>query len=122
MEFCNYAIIAISVAFNHAIHRIGEPIGKLFPRPKDVWHEKVKKRPKLHQTILQRSTSQKQSPLRIEVYQRLPPLALKVFNILCLVQNQVVPLLSFEGEGILDDKLIRCDDYMVPIGLMYNVQ
>lgn len=62
----------------------------------------MKKGPKFGEIVLQGSSSKQQSSLRVETDQSLPPLTLKVFDIVRLVKNHVVPFLSFECERILD--------------------
>lgn len=66
-----------------------------------MWHKKVKKGPKLCEVVLQRSSCEQQPSLRVETDQSLPPLTLKVFDIVRLVKDHVVPFLSFECKGIL---------------------
>lgn len=75
----------------------------------------MKERPQLHQIVLQWGTSEQEAPLSVKVDQRLPPLALKILNILRFVQDQIVPLLPLEGEGILNRQLVRSNDDVVPI-------
>lgn len=59
---------------------------------KDVRHQEVHQGPQLHQAVLQRGSSEKEASLRVERQERLPPLALEVFDVLGLVQDKMVPL------------------------------
>jgi hypothetical protein len=80
VQSTNNSVILVPRALNDVVHRICEPVGELLARSKDVRHKKMKQRPKLHQTILERSTRKQKSPLGVEVNQRLPALALKVLE------------------------------------------
>jgi len=57
--------------------------------------------PELHHIVLERGASQQQAALGIEPEEGLPPLALKVLDILGLVKDHIVPLLAAEGEVVL---------------------
>lgn len=81
----DFLVLVCIAALNHARHRIGEPVRELFPGPEDVRHEEVQETPQLHEIVLQRCSCKEESTLRVEVDQRLPSLALKVLDILCLV-------------------------------------
>lgn len=58
-------LIIFLAAFNHPSQWVGEPLLELTVGLEDMWHEKVHKRPQLHQTVLQRSTSKQQSPVTL---------------------------------------------------------
>ena len=68
--------------------------------------------PKLHDIILQGGSSQQKSPFGIEPEQGLPPLAFEVLNVLGLIQDHIVPLLSSEGKMVLNYQLVRGDAHM----------
>src|SRR5438552_18053385 len=56
--------------------------------------------------------------IRIEIEQRLPPLRSEIFDIVCLVENHVLPAFSTEYLLIVDDELIRRYAYMPCIFLI----
>ena len=60
--------------------------------------------------------SQQQTSLRIEIDKGLPPLALKVLDVLGFIQHQIVPPLSPKGKCILNRQLVGSNDYVVGIG------
>ncbi len=70
------------------------------------------KGPKLHHIVLEGGACQKETSPGVEPEQRLPPLTLKVFDVLSLIKHHVVPLLASEHEVVLDDQLVRCDANM----------
>jgi hypothetical protein len=80
MQSTNNSIVLAPRTLNDVVHGIRKPVGELLAGSKDVRHEKMKQRPKLHQTVLERSASEQESPLGVEVDQGLPALALKVLE------------------------------------------
>jgi hypothetical protein len=54
----------------------------------------------------------KMLPLCLKIEQQLPSLRLKVLNILCFIQNKVLPLFTPKTLMILDDQFVRCNAYM----------
>ena len=66
----------------------------------------MKKRPKLHEIILERGTRKQQATLSIEIDQSLPPLTLKIFDVLRFIKHEIIPFLSLERKRILYNKLI----------------
>lgn len=57
--------------------------------------------PQFHEIILERSSSEQQSPLGIKIEQSLPPLGFPIFDHVGLIQNQIFPLLPPKHFGIL---------------------
>jgi hypothetical protein len=72
----------------------------------------VHQTPQFHDIILQWSSSQQQSPFSIESQQCLPPLRLKILDILRFIQHHVVPLLPSKRKMVLYHKLIWCNAHM----------
>jgi|LauGreDrversion4_2_1035121.scaffolds.fasta_scaffold22543_5 hypothetical protein len=66
-------------------------------------------RPELHHIILKRRACKQESALSIEAQKGLPALALKVFDVLSLIEDHVVPLFATECKMVLDHQLIRGD-------------
>jgi hypothetical protein len=64
-------------------------------------------RPELHHIILKRRACKQESALSIEAQKGLPALALKVFDVLSLIEDHVVPLFATECKMVLDHQLIR---------------
>jgi hypothetical protein len=65
--------------------------------------------PELHQTVLERCTSEQQTSPRVEPEQRLPSLRSEVLDVMSLVKDQVVPRFASEHAFIGEDDLIRRD-------------
>lgn len=77
----------------------------------------MEKGPKLKKCVLQGRPRQQQSSLSVETDQCLPPLALEVLDVLGFVENEVIPTLALECEGVLDGQLVRCNHNMIHIRL-----
>lgn len=71
-------------------------------------------------THLKGGSSQKKTALSVKVNQCLPTLTFKVLDVVCFVQNQVVPFLSFESKTILNCQLVRSNDDVVEVCLAYG--
>jgi hypothetical protein len=56
----------------------------------------VKQRPKLADIVLKWSSREQEARSCIKIKKCLPPLRLIVFDVLSLIQDHIVPLLSFE--------------------------
>lgn len=72
-------------------------------RCKEIWGQS--NLPQLHEIVLQRSACQEKTTLALKVEQQLPTLGFEVFDMLGLVQDKVVPLLSSKTLVILQGKL-----------------
>ncbi len=57
--------------------------------------------PELHEIVLQGRARDEQAALRVEVEQRLPPLALPVLDHVRLIQDEILPLLPLEHLCVL---------------------
>lgn len=67
MESFDKTFVIFMTSFYHSCERVSKPFFKFSVRLKDMWHKEVHERPQLHQTILERSSSQKQPSLTLEV-------------------------------------------------------
>jgi hypothetical protein len=94
------------------VEGVREPFFEILLAAENGWHEEVHQGPELHDIVLQWRPRQQQSAFGVEPKQGLPSLTLKIFDILGFIENHVVPLLSPEGEVILDHKLIRGNTHM----------
>lgn len=72
----------------------------------------MQERPQFTNVILQRCSSQQQTMFSVKIEQNLPPLRLKIFDMLCFIQDHIVPLFSFEHFLVLQSDFIWCDAYL----------
>ena len=54
--------------------------------------------------------------LRVEVEKKLPPLRLEVFDIVCLIEDEEIPLFGPEGSIVLYNQLVTRDTHMECVG------
>ena len=62
-----------------------------------------------HQVVLKRSACQKQSAQAGEIQEQLPALGFEVLDVLCLVQNEILPLEPSKAAVVLDNQLVAGD-------------
>ncbi len=75
----------------------------------------MQKRPQLSQVVLKRCASQQEPAMGLEVEKYLPSLRLKVFNVLSLVKNHIIPFLSSENRVVCNSNFIACNADMKTI-------
>jgi hypothetical protein len=89
------------------IERIAKPLLEILLATENLRHQEVHQTPKFHHVILQGRPSEEQPPLSVKAKESLPPLTLEVLDVLGLIKDHIIPLLTSEGEVILNHKLVR---------------
>jgi len=109
MELFQYFLTNWEVFLQSFLEGYIEPLVEIIKGVEDLGHQKVKKRPKLGEIVLQRCSSQKESAVSFEVKQDLPSLGFKILDVLSLIQDHVVPFFPPENGVVSHSDLIAGD-------------
>ncbi len=99
----------------------GKPLLKLLVRVKQLRHDEVHQSPEFCHRVLNGSAGQKKFVSAFEVQKSSPSLAVEVFNSLCFIENNVLPVNSTQNLLIKDCDLVRSYHKMKFGGLLSEV-
>ena len=109
LELLHYSKIKALVLINGLREGIRKPLFKVLLVGENVRHQEVHQRPQFHYIVLKRSSCQQEPSFGVEPQHSLPSLTFEVFDVLCLVKDHIIPLLSSESKVVLNHQLVRSD-------------
>ena len=127
MQLGNHFLVYRQILLHRLSHRHVEPVLEILLRVEDWWHQEVHQRPEFVYVVLQRgsyirvkewewkkgpfldyyvNTCYKKSSFAFEFKKCLSSLRFKILDLMCFIQNNVIPSFSLKRFLILYDKFV----------------